>query len=313
MENRDFELPRQGSSLVSGHITTIVTAFYPFKKAKHTSDSYNQWLMNFLAYVDNPMVIFTSEKQLALLYELRNNLSNKMSLTMFITNFSSPHEMPPVKKLKKTFLRQLDKDPERSIHSLDLYAIWCAKSYMLNLSSSLNPFKSRYFLWIDGGSFRNSKYRFRNWPDPKKMSIIFDNNERLLLGLISPLQNNSCRYDNKKQRTIPRYDLIEGGIIGGSLSSIQWWTKLFYDTIDEFINMNEFIGKDQHVMNFIALSNPWKITVILAYKAFCDDIWFLYGPLLAADQERQLLFGKDCQINNATDLIKSLGEICFKE
>lgn len=296
---------------VSNHMTTIVTAYYPFEKAKHTRENYAQWLTNLLAYINNPIVIFTHEKHFPLLYKFRNEYTNKTMSTIYILNFSSPLEMPPIKRLENIFRQQLNNDPEKALHSVDLYAIWCAKSYMLNLTSTLNPFRSHYFLWIDGGSFRNRKYRFNKWPDPHRISMIFNNNDRLLLGLVNPLRNNSCYLNNNNEKhMVPKYDLIEGGIIGGSLLSIQWWTNLFYRTIDEFIDMNEFIGKDQYIMNYIVLTNPWKINVILAYEAFCENVWYVYGPLLANDDERWLLFGNNCQANNITNLVRPLDEVC---
>ena len=219
--DRSTHMSKEKPIISSIHTTTIVTAFFPFAKTKHTQDDYDQWLMNLLAYDNNPMVIFTCEKQFPLLLKLRNNRTNKMLSTVFILNFSSPFEMPPIKNLEGVFKRQLDNDPEKSLHSIDLYAVWCAKTFMLNLTSSLNPFRTDYFLWIDAGSFRDDKYRFTKWPDPEKMATIFYNNNRLLLSLINPLRKNSCRLDDNRKITIPRYDLVEGGIIGGSTSSIR--------------------------------------------------------------------------------------------
>ncbi|CAF1313626.1 unnamed protein product [Rotaria magnacalcarata] len=308
--NRDSTSLKKEPMTPIAYTTTIVTAFYSFKKAKHTQDSYNQWLANFLVYIDNPMVIFTCEKEVSFLHRLRNNLTNKTSSTVFILNFSSPLEMPPIKKLEIVFIRQFHKDPENALHSVDLYSIWCAKSYMLNLTSSLNPFRSNYFLWIDAGSFRNTKYRFRHWPDARRIKTIFHNNDRLLLGLISPLKERSCGFHTDQKHTVPNYDLIEGGILGGSSSVIQWWTEIFYEAIDEFIHMDEFIGKDQYIMNFIALTYPWKISVILAYKAFCGNNWFVYGPLLASDFERWILFGDNCGAKNIMELVRPLNEVC---
>ena len=49
-------------------------------------------------------------------------------------------------------------DPEKSIHSPNLYKIGNEKSNWLKRASVLNPFHSNFFAWVDIGYFR-SKYK----------------------------------------------------------------------------------------------------------------------------------------------------------
>ena len=136
------------------YTTTVVTAYFPLRKAKHSRAEYQSWLENLLGFCQSPMIIYTSIEHQPILHRLRRNGS---LITHFVVDYSSPVQMPPIKELIPIFERQLLNDPERSYHSVELYAIWAAKSFILNHSTELNPFRTKYFLYVDAGAFRSSK------------------------------------------------------------------------------------------------------------------------------------------------------------
>ena len=49
---------------------------------------------------------------------------------------------------------QYEIDPEKSIHSPALYAIWSSKSWMLKIAADENLYNSTYFFWVDAGAWR---------------------------------------------------------------------------------------------------------------------------------------------------------------
>ena len=78
-------------------------------------------------------------------HELRGN----RSLPSFvIDDYQSLLQMPPIKPLVSTFERQHEIDAERAFHSIELYAGWCVQSFILDRSAELNPFRTKYFLYI---------------------------------------------------------------------------------------------------------------------------------------------------------------------
>ncbi|CAF1203634.1 unnamed protein product [Didymodactylos carnosus] len=226
--------------------------------------------------------------------------------------------MLPVKRLENIFIAQHQDDPERSYHTVDLYAIWCAKSFMLNHSAQLNPFQTKYFLWIDAGAFRDSRYRFTRWPDPQRVQDIFENEDKLLLGLVNPMRRRYCTSNNSSvkydlEMGPIKQDLIEGTFFGGNKNIIQWWTTLFYETLDAFARKGHFIGKDQDAMNAVALSNPHLIKVMISFRVPCADAWFAFGPILAHQADRAHRFGTrdDCNIENVTAVVLPMSSVCF--
>ncbi|CAF1348345.1 unnamed protein product [Adineta steineri] len=287
--------------------TTVVIAYFPLSKSKHSKAQYQSWLENLLGFCQSPIIIYTSIEYQPILQGLRRNNSLR---THFIVEYNSPLEMPPIKRLVPIFEQQYPSDPERAYHSVELYAVWCAKSFILNRSAELNPFQTKYFLYIDAGAFRSSKYRFQSWPYEPSIHSILANN-RLLLGMISPLPRQFCPLSYTINKGPIRHNLIEGGLIGGTSDIIHWWTSVFYETINIYTSKNLFIGKDQYLMNAIALTYPHRINMMLSFRTSCGDVWFAFGPLLANQAEKQkLTFSKTCQQQNLSEVIIRFENIC---
>jgi hypothetical protein len=288
-------------------ITTIVTAYFPLRKSKHPETDYLLWLENLLGYCKTPMIIFTSIEYQPILYRLRQNGSLP---SYFIVNYSTPLQMPPIQPLLSTFQQQHQIDPERGYHSIELYAVWCAKSFMINRSAELNPFGTKYFLYVDAGAFRTHNYRFQWWPNNQIMESIFTN-DRLLLGMIAPLPRRFCPLKYRVTDGPITMDLIEGGVIGGSPCAIHWWTSVYYETINTYRLNNFFIGKDQYIMNAIALAHADRLNMMLSFRVSCGAAWFAFGPVLANKHEKQTLsYSLSCQQQNVSAVIISFETIC---
>ncbi|CAF1486014.1 unnamed protein product [Adineta steineri] len=65
-------------------------------------------------------------------------------------------------------------------------------------------------------------------------------------------------------------DLIQAKLMGGINDAIHWWTSALYETIDIYISKNFFIGKEQNLMNAIALIHPHRINMMLPFRTSCD-------------------------------------------
>lgn len=98
-------------------------------------------------------------------------------------------------------LKQQALDPERSIHSPELYAIWNLKHFLVDKVTRLNPYNSNFFIYTDSGAWR--EHVFANWPDQKLVRNLKRKlGNRILYGQIyEPVFTPSFS---------PRRDLIEG-------------------------------------------------------------------------------------------------------
>ena len=289
------------------HEISIVTGYFPLRKAKHSQSEYLSWLQNLLSFCSCPMIIFSSAEFHPILHRLRRNGSLP---SFFIVDYQSPLEMPPIQSLRFTFERQHRIDPEGVYHSVELYAVWCAKSFMLNRSAELNPFNSKFFLYVDAGAFRSSNYRFENWPDREIIRPILAE-QRLLLGLIAPLPRRFCPLNYSMNEGPIRMDLIEGTFMAGSIDAVRWWTAVFYATIHDYLSRDFFIGKDQSIMNAIALVHAARLQILLPFRIACGNVWFAFGPLLAARREREKLsYSLACQEQNTSQLVIPFETVC---
>ncbi|CAF1486070.1 unnamed protein product [Adineta steineri] len=138
------------------YTTTVVIVYFPLSKSKQSKVKYQSWIENLLGFCQLSIIIYTSIEYPPILPQLPRN---KSLMTHFIMEYNSSFQIPSVKKLIPIFEQQYPSDPERAYHSIGLYAVWCAKPFILNRSVELNPFRTKYFVYIDAGAFRSSNYR----------------------------------------------------------------------------------------------------------------------------------------------------------
>lgn len=172
------------------------------------------------------------------------------------------------------FLDQTKMDPEKRIHSPELYAIWNLKTYLLDKVARLNPYKSNFFIYTDSGAWRNKV--FPNWPDiefVKTLETKLDN--RILYGQVAEPQKFflSEKFPIKK-------NFIEGTFFAGTAKAIRKIYEHYYDLHDEWLDLGLFIGKDQTLMNELTNARAkYDIARLKANNLNCKqtyDVWFFY-------------------------------------
>lgn len=95
--------------------------------------------------------------------------------------------------------QQILLDPEHTIHSPELYAVWNLKHFLTSNAARINPFNSEFFIYTDSGAWRTRV--FKNWPYQhfiRNLSNFLDN--RVIYGQVSELTVDD----------IPNKDLLEG-------------------------------------------------------------------------------------------------------
>lgn len=132
---------------------TLVTAYFRIK-SKHSDQEYDTWMGNTLS-VQDPMVIFTNAELVDTMKGYRKHAPGK---THFITT-DLEHTVMAKRHDKDFWELQRDIDPEKQRHkSYELYWIWNEKPQWMKTSAELNPFQTKYFLWIDTGYLRHPKF-----------------------------------------------------------------------------------------------------------------------------------------------------------
>ena len=173
---------------------------------------------------------------------------------------------------------QHEKDPEGGIHNPNLYACWTLKSYILAKASEMNEYNSEFFLYTDAGAWREKV--FTDWPQEEFVRNVSQRlNGRMLVGQISKKRDEKFSIFQNN---------IQGGFLAGSKKAVDMFQAVFYDLHDQWLLAGLFIGKEQILLNMLALvSHKENIVRLRAWNASdgCFDVWFFYQYFFARDDE----------------------------
>jgi hypothetical protein len=234
---------------------TIVTAYFDVP-SKRPSSEYLPWIQRFLSLQDN-MIIFTSNDQLPLFKKLRKKRPNTKVIAL-----DSLDDTNVVKDFggMAFWERQASLDPEKYIHSKELYVIWNEKGHFLEQAMQLDPFQSSFFAWVDMGYLRDSLLE----------------NQRMVRYVPKALTPQQTLFLDVRS-LVAGQQYLGGGFIGGYKEGLQRWIKEYYKLLEA--NRDRFLGKDQ----------PWMFESCVQNAGLClwvqprdtyGDAWFYMAPFL---------------------------------
>jgi len=80
--------------------------------------------------------------------------------------------------------------------------------------------------------------------------------------------------------------MILGSFFGGKSQAVLWWEAVWYAAHNEFISKKYFVGKDQNIMNSLALKYPNKVFSVRSAEGCHEEKWFSYQYFLASVIDR---------------------------
>ena len=270
--------------------TTVVTAYYPIDKAKHSKDHYRAWIQNFCR-IPCAMVIFTTEVYMLEIYQWRKEFLDRTRV--IVRPFESFAMTCP--SMMGFWEKQHSLDPEKHLHCAELYAIWALKQECVRIIVNKNMFQSKWFIWCDIGIHRYSAL--------DKFYMTFPNNVGIMCpeGHICLLEINKIPEKFIKDRDEGKpMDLLDNRIpdamIGGGciLGDAEAWLRfgdVYKDMLKEFAIQGRFAGKDQDI--YFAIIMEKKMAVRLFHcKNFSADIpgidWMSFPPMLGGTLEAEV-------------------------
>lgn len=252
-------------------MTTIVTCYYKLHKNKHNDTEWKYWIENFFMIQSNK-IIFTNKETYNIYFKNRNSANTYYYILEF-QNFYTY-------KYLETFKKHHELDHEKIIHNVHLYLIWNEKSNFLKRAIELNYFNTDFFVYCDIGYFRirNLMCLYRNWP---KTEILKSIGNKITLLEINEFNNNELILNNDIPISFQYVNRIGGGIIAGSKKILLEWINIYYKTLEDFIEINRFIGKDQSIMASTYVKNK-KIINLVKHRPtnLCQNKWFYLAPYL---------------------------------
>ncbi|KXS14518.1 hypothetical protein M427DRAFT_70535 [Gonapodya prolifera JEL478] len=272
---------------------TIVTAYFPLQRSKHSTDDYAKWMKPLLG-INAPLVAYTTPAGLTTMQSLRDP-----SLPTEYVLLDSPWDLPPIKPHRDAYEKlQHPIDPERGIHSPELYAVWNAKPYMVKEAIRRGTFPAHVYAWVDVGSFRehNLVGDLHDWPDPIRVREAFPHtNSSLLFEHIvhggTPGLIHQARSFSSSSEPLLVGDIIAGTTFWGPPKAFEAYAADFYALHDRLLSQGGiFVGKDQTLINSLLARNPKTFRVLrclddMQDRGACGDPWFYFQKYFALDSE----------------------------
>jgi hypothetical protein len=262
---------------------TLITAYYPIK-SKFSNERYMDWASTFLR-IKAPIVLFTEESMVSAIRQRRGERPIHIVILPF-------HELETWTLYQSKWKEHHHMDPEKHIHTPELYTIWAEKAFFVEKAIGLNPFKTDFFFWCDIGAFR----------DPHVSQTILDSfpttqyldPERILFQSVGDVTPNDWiqRADGVRGEIISstwNEIRLVGGLWGGGISACLRWKKAYQQMLETYFQVGRFAGKDQQVMLSAYLDDPSLAKVVRCTKHNIDE-WFFLEHLLSDLSER-------CELN----------------
>ena len=181
------------------------------------------------------------------------------------------------KKYYKEFNDTYQKDYEKKRHNVLLYLIWAEKVHFLKEVANNNFFNTKCFYWIDIGYFRNPIYSEYNLDWPSSQNCLED--PRIIFNSLRKFNNKEIigykRLNINFYKKFIKKINFGGGMFGGQKEYIDKFYKLYFNTIKIFVKKNFYIGKDQNIFTYIALTHPDIVKII-----YSKD-WFYFRKYLS--------------------------------
>jgi phage/plasmid-associated DNA primase len=223
---------------------TVVSAYYEVK-SKRGVEQYKEWISNFLKKVPCYLVFFTEEKHFKFIQSCRERYTNRTHIICM------EKEQWKMSKIPDTFWEyQWELDPEKEMHSPDLYKVWHEKKEFVRRAIELNPFKHSIFFWVDAGIIRD-KQKLLDFPIVSRVP-----RDTFFVLAVHPFKEGDT------SESVLHSDRIAGGILAGSKKVWLEWCDLYDKAFEKY--KEKFIGKDQCILNVCVLENRSKATVIKA-------------------------------------------------
>jgi hypothetical protein len=265
-----------GMVSISPKSVTIVTAFFPLEKSKHTKQQYESWIRRFLKLQDN-MVVFCPPEWVRRIQMMRSWNNSRLPIHIVPMFLNETRIFQEYKDDRNVWKVQHSRDPERETHKDPmLYVIWNEKASWVQKAIEIDPFSSDFFAWVDIGYMRSDlllhKRMIRFLPQSLRQ-------DQVLLLNVKPFININHLKGRLKNATL----YTGGGFIGGSKLGLTTWAQKYYALLKNNIQSN-FIGKEQEWMTILCMQEQ-KHDLCHTVDANSRDYrpqdpWFYMAPYL---------------------------------
>jgi glycosyltransferase involved in cell wall biosynthesis len=258
---------------------TVVTAFYPLSGSKHSTSNYINWMQNICKIPCN-LVVFTSVEIAPFIKEMRGKLHTQI----IVRDFSSFKITSP--EMQSFWKKQYTNDPEKKIHSPELYAVWAMKQECVMLAIENNYFSSDWFVWCDIGIQRESSTQQYYMNFPNQVAKLCEPG-RISFLEVDRIPDNFV--EDWKHSIVPfRWPApnvtLGGGCIAGDIEAWKDFSTAYVSMLAKFEERGWFAGKDQIVYFAMCMEKVTRKPFRLFFPAYGRiDHWMVFPVILGGD------------------------------
>ena len=260
---------------------TIVTCYYK-SPSKHSLNSYQEWMTNFLTTVDNEMIIFCDIESFDYISALRKPFEE--STHIYVYPLEDMYCAYP--QYMKYWEKDLERDIEKHIHNKNLYMIWNEKSMFIHRAMSINPFETDFFMWCDIGCFRYPEELslFKDgWPSDTFLRTACK--DKMYFLNITPFESEDfVKKENGLTRSFEYVTRIGATMFLGHKDIFETWIETFYKYMNLYMMNNYFTGKDQNIIATIYALHPELFRLVQPVEGEGNPWFYLQRFFLQEDK-----------------------------
>jgi hypothetical protein len=171
----------------------------------------------------------------------------------------------------------------------ELNMIWSEKIAFVQETIRNQYFDTEYYGWCDIGYFRNRQAdthtsNLMSWPsigalDKNKVHYACVNNSRPYINELVRIANTRGENGLPIKPISSNQTSIAGGFFLLHRNKIQWWSDLYYSTLERYIANNYLVKDDQIIIADCVFSNMGHFKIYYENNSAVDN-WFMFQRLL---------------------------------
>jgi hypothetical protein len=267
--------------------TTVITAFYPLKKSRHSIGNYRAWIQNFCK-IPCSLIIFTTEEYALEFYQWRRNYLD--STHIIVRHFDSFAMTCP--SMLKFWEQQEFLDPEDG--SSEFYAICALKQEFVRIAINQNRFQSKWFIWCDIGIHRYYKLHnfYSSFPSDVERLCVPGRMTFLEVDKISQKILDDWDESKPTEYPLPEIALGSGCIVGDAQAWLEFGDA-YKNMLKEFALRGLFAGKETNIFFAILMEKKTIPFRLFHANTFGDPIipgieWMCFPVMLGGNMDAEL-------------------------
>jgi hypothetical protein len=262
---------------------TLSSCFYIIK-SKFDVNIYIQWINNFISICNNfNLVIYTNDESVVHI-KTYNNPRIKIIIKPIEQFYCYKYRDSWIKNHQQNMLLN-------AITGWELNMLWSEKIAFVQETATNHYFNTEYYGWCDIGYFRNrpndtNTSKLSSWPNNDKIvnldkNMVYYaciNNSRPYINALVRLINHRAECGLPINPIPPDQASISGGFFLLHCNKIEWWSSLYYSTLERYFINGYLVKDDQIILADCIFSNISKFKINMESTHY--DNWFMFQRLL---------------------------------